>query len=480
MSTNGVHNKGFALVFVATTDRPGSFARLASDLSEAAERAPLPLALGIVENSRLARSRDQNRETVGQLRSRGIEVAVSEASPGGLPIDESRRRQRELLRSLVECGRHPMFVWMLDDDLRLARATVRNGVLSHEKLSDPLGGLMTMALHPGRPDVLVGSVHGDPPIPAMATWASRVDDIVANLQRMIELGPDSAWPSDPATVTALSEPDYYYDYGCHPAHDVPAFWLPRDAEQRTSAALRELLAEAMYLPCGVGLTRPLVANAKSTSVSDGTPPNILGPAQVRGGNTIFFDVGACLAHEYPFLRLADVRTRRADSVGLCALRAVRGGRIVSSDFALLHARDRDLNELPDTEGLARHLIADTLGAGLTRAASGSDEESLSAFLRTRARRIDASLARLHSAIARLRQLAAHAPCWVEEAGLHELVHGPNGALSWLERTVPGLTAGCLPEPARAALLTPSVAHDLVHFVSREMGLKEAKSLERSR
>jgi hypothetical protein len=480
MSTDGMRSKDFALVFVATTDRPGPFASLAADLIEAAARAPLPLALGLVENSRYARSRALNHETVKHLRSRGVDVAVSEASPGGLPIGEARARQRELLRSLVECGRRPTFVWMLDDDLRLVRATIRNGVLNYERLGGPLGSLMALALQPGRPDVLVGTVHGDPPIPAMATWASRVGDLGANLARMIELGPDSAWPSDAATVKALSEPDYYYDYGCHSAHGAPALWLPRQVGQRTSTALHELLAEARYLPCGVGLTRPLVAGAESKFVSDVEPPSILGPAQVRGGNTIFFDIGACLAHEYPSLQVGDVRTRRSDSVGLCALRAVRGGRIASSDFALLHARDRDLSDLPDTEGLSRHLIADTLGAALTRAVNGADEESLSAFLRSRVKRIDASLVRLRSAIEQLRQLAAGAPRWVEEAGLHELVHDTNGALSWLEQRVPGLAAGRVPDPARSSLLAPSVAHALVHFVSREIGLRQTRWLERIR
>ncbi len=480
MSADGVRGGGFALVSVATTDRPGPFASLAADLIEAARHAPLPLGLSLVENSRYARSRASNLETVNHLRSQGIEVQVCEASPGGLPISEARARQRELLRTIVERGRRPAFVWMLDDDLRLVCATIRNGVLNHERLGDPLGSLMALALQPGRPDVLVGTVHGDPPIPAMATWASRVSDLGANLARMMELGPDAEWPSDPATINALSEPDYYYDYGIHPAHDAPALWLPRQPEQRTSTALREVLAEARYLPCGVGLTRPLVGGSRGTSGADVEPPSILGPAKVRGGNTIFFDIGACIAHEYPSLQVGDVTTRRSDSVGLCALRAARGGRIASSDFALLHARDRDLSDLPDTERLSRHLIADTLGAALTRAASGENEESLSAFLRARVGRIDDSLVRLRSAIRQLRRLAAGAPRWMEEAGLSELALGAEGALSWLQRTVPGLAAGRLPEPARTSLLAPSVAHELAQFAAREITSRRAVQPERSR
>ncbi len=454
------------VLLVATTDRPEPFARLASDLIVAASRVDMRVTLGLVENSRSATNRASNRDTVARLKAGGLDVVVSDALPGGHPIGGARARQRNLLASLVEQGARPALVWMLDDDLRLIRLVVRDGLLCREPLWNPLGLLLDLGRRYDSPDVLVGTVHGDPPIPAMATWASRMSDLASNLERMLGLGPDAPWPSDASTIRRLTEPDYYYDYGRHPELAEPAFWLPRHGEQRTSMALRELMEEARHLPCGVALTRPLVAVETAQQQPDRCDEvRILGSAQVRGGNTVFFDVEACLMHDYPTAEVAGVRTRRSDSVGMHLLSAARGVRVASSDFALLHQRDRDMKHLPDSDQLLQHLVADTLGAALTRAVSGGSAETLSEFLRTRVQHIEAALLRLRSAISRVRNLAAGTPSWVREAGLRDFVDERDGALFWFEQNVPGLAAGRLPEKARSSLLSRSVAAELTQVAA---------------
>lgn len=451
------------VVLVATTDRPEPFARLASDLVEAADRVDVPVSLGLVENSRSGASRASNAQTVAGLRAGGLEVVVSDGAPGGHSIGEARARQREVLRSLVAEGHRPELVWMLDDDLRLARAVVRGGVLCREPLRDPLGALLDLGRRGEAPDVLVGTVHGDPPIPALATWASRMSDLAANLERMIGLGADAEWPSDHDTIRRLGEPDYYYDYGRHPELEAPAFWLPRQRGQRTSGALRELVDEARHLPCGVALTRPLVDVETSEPERGSGPARVLEPAQVRGGNAVFFNPQACLEHDYPTVEIEGVRTRRSDSVGMLALRAKRGIRIASSDFALLHERDRDVAQWPGTEQLLRHLVADTLGAALTRAVDGADAVSVSGFLRERVDRVESSLQRLRSSMSCVRDLAREAPGWVGESGLRDFALASDGVLPWLTANVPGLDAGRLPEPARSTLLAPAVADQLAMY-----------------
>jgi hypothetical protein len=462
-STKSSNDRDFALALVATTDRPAPFAALAEDLVRVAVRAPLPLSLGLVENSRLARSRALNAETVMRLRAGGVDVVVSEAAPGGLAIGDARMRQRELLRDLMLGGRCPSWVWMLDDDLRLARLFVEAGVLVEAPLTDPLGALTDLARQPGRPEVVVGMVHGDPPIPAMATWASRVGDLLESLAQMTALGPESAWWADTRTIHALCEPDFYYDYGSHPTQEESALWLPRGAGESTATALCKLLAEARHLPDGVALTRPVVWHHEGPSDAADRSVRLLGQARVRGGNTVFFDPEACLEHEYPALVVEGVTTRRADSVGLALLEQCRGRRTATSDFALLHGRDRDPGARPDMDQLVRHLTGDTLGAALSRAVAGSDAEGVAAFLRDRVARIDRALVRLRLGLGRLRAWSTQAPGWVRDAGLDVLVTGPDSTLAWFERSVPGLAAGRLPDPVRGTLLDNTVAHDLVDF-----------------
>lgn len=452
------------VVLMATTDRPEPFSRLAADLAAAATRVDADVVLGLVENSRIAASRAANTETVARLHSRGLEVFVSEAGHSGASIGEARASQRELLRSIVSQGRRPALVWMLDDDLRFCRLVVQSGVLRREPLLDPLGALLDLGRTSEAPDVLVGTVHGDPPIPAIATWASRISDMAANIERMVRLGADSVWPCDHDTLRRLGEADYYYDYGRHPELETPAYWLPRHVEQKTSEALFALLEEARHLPSGVALTRPLVE--VQTSERTGRPAaRVLGPAQVRGGNTVFYDIDACLRHEYPTAEFGGVRTRRSDSVGMLALRAKHGMRVLSSDFAVLHERDREESQRPNSEQLVRHLVADTLGAALTRGVAGADSESIGGFLRARVRQIDGSLGRMAAAIARLRELVGLAPPWMEAAGLHEFAFAPDGVLAWFDHHVPGLAESRLPEPTRSELLATAAAEQVARVAA---------------
>lgn len=444
-----------AVVLLATTDRPEACARLCADLATAAVTLRQPLTVGIVENSRTPRSRALNRQTFERLTAQGVDLVIADAQPGGLPIGAARTRQRELLRGLVQQGRRPALVWMLDDDLRLQRLVVRDGVLRQEPLHDPIGRLLELAEQPGTPDVLIGTVHGDPPIPAMATWASRVADLNENLQRMGQCDPEQPWTADPATCTRLCEPDYYYDYGQHPRLDTPALWLPRQPGQTVRAACEEMLEEARHLPLGIGFTRPLIAPASATR--DPPPPiHLQGAARVRGGNAVFFDLEACLAHDYPTTDLAGVRTRRGDSVGLHLLRRRQGVTFTASDFAVLHGRDDHATPCADPNRLLEHLVADTLGAALTRAVEGCDRPALSRFLLHRVAQVERHLHRLHAAIQSLR-----CPAWLVANGPGAGLDAPDGPITWLKHHVPGLAAGRLPAPARERLLAPDLLDELI-------------------
>ena len=444
-----------AVVLLATTDRPEACARLCADLAAAAATLRQPLTVGIVENSRTQRSRTLNHQTFERLTAQGIDLVIADAQPGGLPIGAARSRQRELLRGLVQQGRRPRLVWMLDDDLRLQRLVVRDGALQQEPLHDPIGRLLALAGQPGTPDVLIGTVHGDPPIPAMATWASRVADLAVNLQLMGHSDPEQPWDTDIATCTRLREPDYYYDYGRHPQIDRPALWLPRQPGQSVRSACEAMLDEARHLPLGIGFTRPLIDLAATPS--DRPPPiSVQGAARVRGGNAVFFDLEACLAHDYPTTELAGVRTRRGDSVGLHVLRRRQAVTFATSDFAVLHGRDDHATPCADPNRLLEHLLADTLGAALTRAVEGHDHITLSRFLQHRVVEVEHHLRRLNLAIHSLR-----CPAWLGGSGPGAGLAEADGPIAWLERHVPGLTTGRMPKQARELLLAPDLVDELI-------------------
>jgi len=401
----------------------------------------------VVEHSLMESSRSMNAESIAALRLAGLEVSVAVSDEGGRPIAQSRARQRELAREMVT-ARRPAFIWMLDDDLRMERLHVTDGVLMRTPWKDPLGALHDVARGGYAPAVLVGSVHGDPPIPAMATWASRVTDLAATLEAMIERGPHARWRGDPFTASAIATPDFYYDYGDSAVWSGFALWTPRRGALDVQEAMREMLDEARFIPDGAGFTRPIVGAHFDEGA--GQPVSIGSQAQVRGGNTVFFDVEACLAHEYPAVAFEGISLRRSDSVGLLLL-AKRGVATASSDLALLHVRDAQVRERPDGTSLARHLVADTLGAALWRAVLGADRTAISAFLAERVARIDASLGRLALAIEQLDSIYEGAPKWAKEAGLDALMDHADGAIGWLRSNVPGLSQRRIPEATRGLL-----------------------------
>jgi len=443
-------------IMVATTDRSEQLACLCEDIAAAARHGEFGVTLGLVENSRSSESRDANRATAARLRARDVNVIVYGAFPGGASIGGARSMQRELLRDMIAEGMRPRLIWMLDDDLRLSRLCVNEGSLVHEPWVDPIGALLEVGRNSDAPDVLVGTVHGDPPIPAVATWASRMEDLVSNVAWMIAAGPEMPWCTDAVTVRRLAEPDYYYDYGGHGEASEAARWLPREQGQSAGRALRDMLVEALALPFGIGFTRPLIGASASASQTI----SVTGPARVRGGNAVFFDAAACLEHSYPVPEVAGFFVRRSDSIGLHLLQAAHGKSVVSSDFAVLHQRARDSGQRGDADEQLTHLVADTLGAALTRAVEGADAPLLDKFVRGRVQQIEHALGRLRAAVKCLRLLAQRAPRWVLDAGLVELF-ADSGPIAWLEANAPGLASATLPEPVRSRLLTNALGDELV-------------------
>lgn len=457
-----------AMVLIGTTDRPAAFARLCADLVRVAPVERSTLMVGVVDNSRWEASRRKNIDSIRELRVAGVEVGVASGENPGRPIAETRAMQRDLAREMIG-ARRPAFIWMLDDDLRMERLCVVDGVLMRMPWRDPLRALHGIANASAAPAVLVGGVHGDPPIPAMATWASRVADLGATLEVMIARGPRARWEADPSTSSALAAPDFYYDYGESAVRGRAALWLPRRSGHDVEGAMREMLLEASFIPDGIGFTRPIVGLAFDGS--DGERVSVGTRAQVRGGNTVFFDVGACLAHRYPAVAFEGIALRRADSVGLQLL-ARRGVTCATSDLALLHVREEQARERPDGASLSRHLVADTLGAALVRAVSGADSHAVEQFLVERVARIEASLVGLSAAIARLEAIHETAPRWARDSGLDELMDETDGAIAWLRTHVPGLSDCRIPEAVRG-LLVGACARDWIAATASELSHLDA-------
>lgn len=334
-----------AVYSVATTDRPAGLRRLGASIvadlgrSRFAPRAagtsePCPVTFVVIENSNRPENRNENRRVVDELRACGLSVHYEDAGRHGRSIAESRVAQRDAMARLWRRGLRPDFVWMLDDDMVLSRY-VRDP--EGPSLRSDVAYLDTwwrlLCEHP-EISVTIAPTTGDPPIPLVAMVRTQLQDLLANLERFAGLQPEDIYPA--AGQSALyALPDYYYDHsraGSDHLDAVFAWEVDRAFGPSVRAQFSAMMHRAMRLDFGCAITRPRLADRSRVSL---TPTR----GTLRGGNTAFFDVDACLFSVYPSVKLSDVRTRRSDMTGAAILDTAGVWPVWHLGPAVHHLRD---------------------------------------------------------------------------------------------------------------------------------------------
>ena len=445
-------------VTVAVTDRSAPLRALLADLHLQCQEVDVGLRILVVENSGLPGERERNRATAAWLGAEGRSVALLDAPPYRRSIADSRLRQRRWLEQELARGPAPTLIWMLDDDNRLEHLSQDGGVLSTRRLEHHVGRLLSLAEAPDRPDLLIGRVCGDPPIPPVATLASRLVDLEANLDVLL-----CARASTPAVEALEALPlaadfDAYYDFSherAEPTWAQPRRWLPQDATSTCSDEARAMLAEAACLGQGVALARPILVDPAALSLIE--------PGYRRGGNAVFFDPSSCLDHRYPSLTIAGLQTRRGDMIGSTLL--ARRRRVRSGGFAVRHCRPRR-PAFPSHAELVASAASDTLGAALARAITPDGAYLVDQFLDERTGRIEEALTTAVQAAKRLRtQLSS-----VHDHGLGEAVALVVRVLDWVCAELPvGPRGGGLNELLRSRAhrgMIEATARDLQDVLER--------------
>ena len=444
-------------VSLTTTDRPASLRRLAADLVEQSEEIGCRLCLFVIDNGRGATARQATEDALSAFPSTRRSLRVEQAETLGGSIAASRRCQREQVRRALAPAQQPEFLWMLDDDLRLEHYIREDGRLVTRRLHNHLGFLLEVKREYPELEVLLGEVNGDPPIPPIATYASRLEDFAGSLRSVAILEPGERWPVGCQVEVACSD-DSYYDFAEPSAHVTASSlrsWIPADDRVLVVDVLSGMVAEACDIPFGIGFSRPILARGHTFDrMRDDT---------IRGGHAVFFSSDAFLSQRYPSLTMGGIETRRSDTLASTLFASTGPRRLRRSGFSVRHARPRDEHELPFADDIARNLISDTWGAALTRAVT-DEGATVSSFLNARAERIDSVLDRTRSAIDQVRELAGTMPSWAtERGGSWEQL---DERLTWMLETVPGLRQGRLPARWRDVLIRPEHSQALVDFAHR--------------
>lgn len=438
-------------IAVAVTDRSDSFDVLCADLTRQAMGAGVRLGFAVVENSRHPFARAANHATMARLVSSGARVMIDESSAGDT-IERSRVRSRALLKRAQGAWPEPRFVWMLDDDVRLLHLVWRDGYLAAASLHNHIAFLLDLAVTRDL-DVLIGEVTGDPPIPPIATLTTRLADLAWNLREMSALDPKAEWSVDDRSLQLIADHDAYYDFSVDAAPEPwtkSPRWLPTRPGVTVESARAEMLSEARHIPLGIAFTRPIIAEPTAFDlVASGTR---------RGGNAVFFQLEACLEHDYPVAAIRGMRTRRSDMVGARLLAARRPGRVKTSRFSVLHRRARHV-AWPTREELAISLVTDTLGSSLARSVEGALSGRGASLMAPRLARIRESLAALPRILLELESLAtlALAQLHPESSILHDLT-------TWARREVPGAVDGIL----EAGLVDALVGADVQRAIEQRV------------
>lgn len=340
------------LVTLATVGRGLSVTRLLDSLAAEVRESGYPGKVGVilVENHERADSVMRDVEvgptglSVHRVHLDDVKAALARATRAGVlphlgnvlpvPIGAAREAQLAVIRAhlavpiagLPHPNRHPMIVWMVDDDvafLQLGRdgeARRRTNLLFRAARF-----WATLPQHA----VVLGAFTGDPPVPALDSLGGQLHDLTENVARMLRLGPVARWMPPPPPPPRF---DAYYDLteADVPQEDTVWPYAPGSDSPVRDVALA-MLGDIPRLLDGQQLTRPLVWDGEEAAPS---------ASLRRGGNALFLDLDALFRWPTPVLTAADgVVTRRADSVWAALAQSEDAGAVVEATLPLLHGRE---------------------------------------------------------------------------------------------------------------------------------------------
>jgi hypothetical protein len=442
-------------ISVTCTDRSGPLGRLVDELCDQSERLGLRPRFFIVENSTQTAEQEATRNLCRALVDRGFSIVIEPSEKPGSSIAASRLRQREQIRRALP-GQRPEFVWMLDDDVRLCHLGWNGNYIEEKPLHEHLAFLLEFRRKHAAVEVLVGEVTKDSPIPVVGSMVSRLLDLEVNLRRMFQCEPEALWRPTPATIERLEQPDAYYDFSLEASPtsmEQGVDWLPRGGMLSTEEALRQMLHEVEHISLGACFSRPLLAAPERFERLFEHPR--------RGANAVFFAPERCLEHEYPSMNFGELVSRRSDMIGLMLL-SVRGATVRGSGFSVMHDRPRS-GPWPDAAQLAGSLVADTLGATLSREISGHiSGDSCEDFLPRRLERVRAASRTLFRIAGSLRMLARQRPRWA--CSLDPAL----AVLDWACACFPCSPEGIFSPKIEDVLLAPATSARIAQVASRLM------------
>ncbi|MES2638573.1 MAG: arylamine N-acetyltransferase [Myxococcota bacterium] len=453
------------LVSLPTVGRGASVRRLLDTLAEEVRASGYPGHVGVllVENhppdaTATVEERPNlpvHRVPIASLRPAleraarvGVLPALDERLP--VPIGAAREAQLAAIRAHLDApvaglphpARHPMVVWMVDDDLAFQQLGEDGVIRRRTHLLFRVARYWSTLPHRA---VVIGTFTGDPPVPGLDSLGGQLHDLAANVARMATLGPDAAWEPPPAPPPLF---DAYYDLTDAPVEKAEAVWpyAPNLVERPVRDVALALLDDLPRLLDGQQLTRALAWDGRDT------PPR---PSLRRGGNTLFLDIDALFRWPTPVLACADgVTTRRGDTIWATLAHSEQPGAVVEATLPLLHGREGQAPRA--TRATAAHdgaaeTTAQVRGVVLARALS--EGRPVADELRAREARVASQRRELRERIAGLRDTLLGLAAW-GDAGIDEAVDHGLDALEALDRL------------AAAGAPIPGDADELEAFLSR--------------
>jgi hypothetical protein len=344
------------VIAIVSTNRHSSLVKLVHQLLASAKLHQVEPTLLVVENSSVSGERKKVEQFLREIQKQGTSVHIDRSATGDA-IHIARQRARKLVETDAQRRGTPDAIWFLDDDVQLVQEYVADDYRQVGKLYD----LFEFIIENSRNSaigMMIGGVTGDPPIPPIATYASRLTDLAHQLRCLDEANESEPWLLDSNTYSYLQEADVYYDFSTNrhqPSWEQCARWLPTSSESTVATVREEVLDAVVDIPIGGSFTRPLLTclNTLRHQLSNVN----------RGGNCVFFDLDLCLQHRYPAIEIDGIFTRRSDMIGSWLVRQSFPQRVATLGLSVWHQRERR-QPWPDTSWLVQNLLGDTWGAFL--------------------------------------------------------------------------------------------------------------------
>ncbi len=259
--------------------------------------------------------------------------------------------QHYLYQIASEPVRHRRIVWILDDDSRLDSLVLREDGAVVREQPDVVGLLRSISADGASPDVVIGEVTGDPPLPFSSSIRVQLVDLCHNLEALARMKPEDIFP-DRKRENALSRatrPDFYYDLSIQGAsHLETPFWYQPSADGMTAAQVfAEMVERAPDMLRGIQVFRPLAhASAQNPSLAQL-------PSANRGPNTFIFDAEALREFPNAAPAIGGLDTRRSDMVWSLLNRFVGGRKVVFAPIPIRQDRSLVKNAALDLRKLAQ-------------------------------------------------------------------------------------------------------------------------------